>query len=117
MRPILFAVFFNLVMFPAIAQGKRMEAQPDSTKKILNVKAACGQCQFQMSGTGCELAVRIKGKNYFVDGTGINDHGDAHASDGFCQAIRKAQVQGEIVNNRFIASYFKLFPPGEKKLP
>ncbi|HEX7845212.1 MAG TPA: DUF6370 family protein [Chitinophagaceae bacterium] len=84
-------------------------AVPDSTKKILTVETSCGQCQFGMKDKkGCDLAVRIDGKAYFVDGTKIDDHGDAHASDGFCEAIRKAEVQGEIVNNRFKATYFKL---------
>lgn len=73
------------------------------------VEASCGQCQFHMTGKkGCDLAVRIDGKAYFVDGTKIDDHGDAHASDGFCEAIRKAEVQGEIVDGRFKATYFKL---------
>jgi len=84
---------------------------PDSTKKILIVETSCGECQFKMEGKGCELAVRINGKSYFVDGTSIDDHGDAHAKDGFCEAIRKAEVQGEIVNNRFKATYFKLITP------
>jgi hypothetical protein len=39
-------------------------------------------CQFGMEGHGCELAVRIDGKPYFVDGTDLH-HGDAHANDGF----------------------------------
>jgi hypothetical protein len=39
------------------------------TIKISIVEAACGQCQFEMEGYGCELAVRIDGKPYFVDGT------------------------------------------------
>ena len=84
---------------------------PDSTKKILVVEASCGQCKFQLKDKkGCDLAVRIDGKAYFVEGTSIDDHGDAHADDGFCQAIRKAEVQGKIVNNRFKATYFKLLP-------
>jgi hypothetical protein len=29
----------------------------------------------------CELAVRIDGKPYFVDGTSLDSHGDAHAND------------------------------------
>ncbi|SDZ92061.1 hypothetical protein SAMN05443667_101294 [Flavobacterium gillisiae] len=74
------------------------------------VEAACGQCQFEMEGYGCELAVRIDGKPYFVDGTSIDSHGDAHANDGFCAAIRKAAVVGEIKNNRFVVSSFKLLP-------
>ena len=33
-------------------------------------------------------------KKYWVDGTGIADHGDEHAADGFCEATRKAEVKG-----------------------
>lgn len=80
----------------------------DSTKAVKIVEVSCGQCQFKMAGKGCNLAVRIKGKSYFVDGTTIDEHGDAHADDGFCKAIRKAEVQGKIVKNRFVVSYFKM---------
>ena len=84
---------------------------PDSTKKILAVEASCGQCKFGLKHKkGCDLAVRIDGKAYFVEGTSIDDHGDAHATDGFCSAIRKAEVQGKIVNNHFKVTYFKLLP-------
>ena len=74
------------------------------------VEAACGQCQFKMKGHDCDLAVRIDGKSYFVDGTSIDSHGDAHADDGFCATVRKAEVVGTIVNNRFKATSFKLVP-------
>lgn len=77
------------------------------------VEAACGQCQFKMKGHECDLAVRIDGKTYFVDGTSIDAHGDAHAADGFCATVRKAQVVGAIVDNRFKTTSFKLLP--EKK--
>ena len=73
------------------------------------VEAACGQCQFGITGkAGCDLAVRIDGKSYFVDGTSIHDHGDAHADDGFCEAIRQAEVKGEIIDGRFNAESFTL---------
>ena len=73
------------------------------------VEAACGQCQFKMTEkSGCDLAVKIDGKSYFVDGTTIHDHGDAHADDGFCQAIRQVEVKGEIVDGRFKAESFTL---------
>ena len=88
---------------------------PDPNKKIQIVETACGECQFKLSGKGCELAVRIDGKSYFVDGTDIDSHGDAHAKDGFCNAVRKAEVQGEIVNDRFKVTYFKLLKSPEKK--
>lgn len=92
----------------ATAQSKT--SVPDSTKKILMVEASCGQCQFKMAGKGCSLAVRIDGKSYFVDGTTIDDHGDAHGEDGFCETVRKAEVQGQVVENRFKATYFRLLP-------
>ncbi|MHA4895013.1 DUF6370 family protein [Pedobacter sp. PWIIR3] len=72
------------------------------------VETACGECQFHLKGEDCDLAVRINGKAYFVDGTGIDDHGDAHAKDGFCNSIRKAEVTGKIVDGRFKAISFKL---------
>lgn len=61
-----------------------------------------------MNGSECELAVRINGKSYYVDGADIDSFGDAHAKDGFCNAISKAEVQGEIVGNRFIVTYLRL---------
>ena len=73
------------------------------------VDASCGQCQFGITGkAGCDLAVRIDGKSYFVDGTSIHDHGDAHADDGFCEAIRQAEVKGEIIDGRFKSDSFTL---------
>ena len=74
------------------------------------VEVSCGECQFGLKGKSCDLAVRIDGKAYFVDGTKIDDHGDAHAKDGFCETIRKAEVTGTIANNRFKVNTFKLLP-------
>ena len=88
---------------------------PDPNKKIQVVETACGECQFKLTGKGCDLAVRIDGKAYFVDGTDIDSHGDAHAEDGFCKAVRKAEVQGNLVNDRFKVTYFKLMKEAEKK--
>ena len=73
------------------------------------VEAACGQCQLGMTEkSGCDLAIRIDGKSYFVDGTSIHDHGDAHADDGFCEAIRQANVKGEIIEGRFKSESFTI---------
>ncbi len=75
------------------------------------VEVSCGQCQFGMKDKkGCDLAVRIDGKSYFVEGTKIDDHGDAHAKEGFCEAIRTAEVIGEVKGNAFVVTYFKLLP-------
>jgi len=112
--------FSSLVclFFISSAFGQKSDPKvstPDPNKKIQIVETACGECQFKLSGKGCELAVRIDGKSYFVDGTDIDSHGDAHAKDGFCNAVRKAEVQGEIVNDRFKVTYFKLLKNAEKK--
>ena len=65
--------------------------------------------QFGMAEkSGCDLAVRIDGKSYFVDGTNIHEHGDAHADDGFCEVIRNANVKGEIIEGRFKSESFIL---------
>ena len=103
MKNILYlAILFSATL--ASVQDKKEEPKPQI------VEASCGQCQFGMEGHGCELAVRMDGKSYFVDGSSIDSHGDAHAKDGFCAAIRKAEVTGKVVNNRFKATSFKLVP-------
>jgi hypothetical protein len=91
-----------------LAQAKK------ENSKIQIVEASCGQCQFKMEGKSCDLAVRIDGKSYFVEGTNIDSHGDAHADDGFCASIRKAEVIGEIKDNKFVVTYFKLLPINTK---
>ena len=96
----IFSLFVLLICFTIQAQEK---------PKTQIVEASCGQCQFGMTEKkGCDLAVRIDGKAYFVDGSNIDDHGDAHADEGFCNAISKASVKGEIIKGRFKAVEFKL---------
>lgn len=109
MKKIVFG-FIALLLFTAI------NAQDSTHKKLVfnpkvpvyEVAATCGTCMFKMEGKGCLLAVKFKGKNYFVDGTGLDDHGDAHDKEGFCNAIKKAKVQGSVVGDRFLVTYFEL---------
>ncbi|MEM8522812.1 DUF6370 family protein [Flavobacterium sp. PL12] len=103
MKKIVLATFL-FITATINAQDKKEEIKPQI------VEAACGQCQFNMKGYDCDLAVRIDGKSYFVDGTSIDSHGDAHADDGFCATIRKAEVVGKIVDNRFKVTSFKVLP-------
>ena len=101
--------FITAICILTFSLGFAQEKKEQPKTQI--VEAACGQCQFGMRDkSGCDLAVRIDGKSYFVDGTDIHKHGDAHATDGFCSAVRKAEVVGEIKEDRFVASSFKLLP-------
>jgi hypothetical protein len=76
--------------------------------KLTEVDASCGQCQFGMPGDGCDLAVKIEDEFYYVDGSSIDGHGDAHANDGLCNCVRKAIVSGKIIDGRFVASEMTL---------
>ncbi|WP_339888202.1 DUF6370 family protein [uncultured Flavobacterium sp.] len=106
-KTVLLLIFFSTLSI--FAQEKKITIE----KQI--VETSCGQCQFEMTDKkGCDLAIRVDGKAYFVEGTSIDDHGDAHAHDGFCQAVRKAEVSGEIVNEKFKVTHFALLPKEEK---
>ena len=110
-----FTLLLSFVITSAFSQvDTAVVKQPDPAKKIHVVKVACGQCKLGLSGHGCDLAVRFNGKAYFVEGTDINGHGDAHADDGFCNAVREAKVQGEVVNGKFLVTYFELLPEKKK---
>ncbi len=109
MKRILFYFAFSLMSLIALSQDSTF-AKLDLTKKVLIVDAACGQCQFKMAGKGCTLAIKIKGKSYFVDKAGIDDFGDAHSDEGFCNTVRKVKVQGVVNQGKFVPSYFKIIP-------
>jgi hypothetical protein len=109
MKRLIVLVCFACFAFAAQAQEKvKKETVVAAKQKPRIVETACGECKFDLEGKGCDLAVRIDGHAYFVDGTSIDEHGDAHAKDGFCNKIRKAEVTGKIVDGRFKASSFKL---------
>ena len=113
------AIFLSLSLFVTatlFAQTKESKTTtPDPAKKLQEVEASCGQCQLGLKGSGCALAVRIGDKSYFVEGSDIDSHGDAHADDGFCNKIRNAKVQGEVVDGKFKATYLQLLPTVVKK--
>lgn len=100
--------------------SKKKLVSPTSTsnfiKKIDNsgqVKglalASCGMCNFGMyNKKSCSLAIKINEDVYPVSGTDIDDHGDSHAKDGFCNAIRVAEIKGKIKNGRFFSENFIL---------
>ena len=70
--------------------------------------ASCGMCNFGMKDKRCSLAIQINEKAYHVRGTKIDDQGDSHAKDGFCNAVRIAKVSGKMKKNVFISESFEL---------
>lgn len=83
-------------------------AKNNEVKQVAEL--SCGQCKFGIEEPlGCDLAVKIDGKAYFIDGAHIDDFGDAHDINlGFCNVIRKANVVGKIEEGRFKATSIKL---------
>ena len=106
----LLVIVLCIVSTAAFAQKKKTTGTLDASKPVSTIEVSCGQCQFKLPGEGCDLAVRIGENAFYVDGTGINEHGDAHAKEGFCNSVRKAEVQGELENDRYKVTYFRLLP-------
>ena len=78
---------------------------------MYELETACGTCMFKMKGKGCVLAVKYNDSAYFIKGTNIDDYGDAHAKNGFCNAVKKARIQGELKDNIFWVTYFEVLNP------
>jgi len=93
-------LFLSLLIFLSCAQQK-------DKKHVAEI--SCGQCQFNIDGEGCSLAVRFNDKAYYVNGFTIDDFGDAHDEHtGFCNVIRKGKIKGIIEDGIFIASALTL---------
>ena len=103
---VLVGLLFSVGVFSQ--EKKKQKLVLDNTQPLLTLEASCGTCMFKMKGDGCKLAVRFEGKDYFVEGTGIDDHCDAHDQEGFCNAISKTKVQGKVKGDKFKVSYFEL---------
>ena len=98
------------------APEKKAKAASNARSVVIEnrvVDASCGQCQLGLPGTGCDLAVAFDGKAYYVDGSHIDDHGDAHAPTGMCNAIVQATVSGSVVDGRFLADEFAVVVPSD----
>ena len=118
----MYCVNFNLVavaaLFVFVGCNSQTPTPINAPTKLVDsqilvdreVEASCGECQFKMEGKSCDLAIRVDGKTYFVDGSSIDDHGDAHGDDGMCQCVRKAKVSGTIENGRFTSTKFEVLP-------
>jgi hypothetical protein len=116
MKKLIILLGLGFAALTAAAQTTASAGKEQTPTVLKNkvVEIACGECKFKMKGKSCDLAIRIDGKSYFVDGKTVDDFGDAHAKHGFCNAISKAEVTGEIVNDRFKATTIKLLTKQKK---
>ena len=117
MRLILYTIIATYFFSSNILLLSQNKHKPQGAMRInLIVDASCAKCQFdKKSDKDCLLAVEIHSDIYYVEGTTIDDHGDAHASDGFCNVVRKAHVEGAIDDGRFYLDKFRLLKYREKK--
>ena len=99
-----------LILFTALALGGCATQPVVALQQPTVVEAACGECKFGLKGDDCDLAIRLNGHSYFVDGVAADALGDAHARDGICETIRKARVTGEVKGGRFVVTSFELLP-------
>ena len=103
---VLLMVFIPFASFGQKPLKNKLKFNPEIN--LIKAEAACGICMLDMQGKECELAVKIKDSKYYVIGTGIDDHGDAHSKKGFCSAVKKADIQGKIMDNNFHVTHFEL---------
>ena len=117
MRLILDTVIFFYFFSSNIVLPFQNELKSEHTMRVnLIVDASCAKCQMGKNNDDeCFLAVEINSDIYYVEGTTIDDHGDAHAIDGFCNVVRKAHVEGIIDDGRFYLDKFRLLKYREKK--
>jgi len=102
----LFITFLLIVDISTIAQ--QISLDTSGMRVNLIVDTSCAKCQFNKADDECLLAVEIHSEIYYVNGTTIDDHGDAHGSDGFCNVIRKAHVEGVVDGNKFLLEKYSL---------
>ena len=81
-----------------------LESVPRNNYVEGNVLISCGMCNFMNGDNDCALAIKVGSKVFSVKGVGIDDHGDSHAKDGYCNVIKKVYVEGRVRGKSFTAN-------------
>jgi hypothetical protein len=115
MKKCMLSLIFIFTVHISMAQQSKLSKKPDPRKELIEVEAGCGMCQFGLKDKDCLLAIRTDDKVLHVKGTDIDDHGDAHGDDGFCNATHRARVQGRKKGETFVVTYFELIPKTAKQ--
>ena len=69
-----------------------------------NVLISCGMCNFMNGDNDCALAIKVGRDVLSLKDVGIDDHGDSHAKDGYCNVIKKVYVEGKVRGKTFKAN-------------
>ena len=119
---IIYFLTFNLIYAGCgsckVSNKKEIDLKPnielldklDDNGKVKGfVLASCGMCNFGMDRKdGCSLAIMVGESKFKVKGVGIEDYGNSHAEDGFCNAVRVASVVGNVKKNVCFLESFEL---------
>ena len=69
-----------------------------------NVLISCGMCNFMNGDNDCAIAIKVGRDVLSLKDVGIDDHGDSHAKDGYCNVIKKVYVEGRVRGKTFKAN-------------
>ena len=69
-----------------------------------NVLISCGMCNFMNGDNDCALTIKVGQSVLSLKDVGIDDHGDSHAKDGYCNVIKKVYVEGRVRGKTFKAN-------------
>ena len=80
-----------------------LESVPRNNYIEGNVLISCGMCNFMNGDRDCALTIKVGSEVLTVRDVGIDDHGDSHARDGYCNVIKKVYVEGRVKGKSFKA--------------
>ena len=108
-------IWIVLVVVGCSSNTGQLAPEPQVTGATHEIEAGCAMCIYEMPDIEeCVLAVRWDDKDWLVDGSGIDDHGDAHASDGLCLVARPGKmVATSTEGNRVVVESLTLVPQKE----
>jgi len=92
----------------SVSKTGLLEKVPANKYVAGTVLVSCGMCNFLTSENDCSMAIKIGSDIYKVSEKNIDDHGDSHASDGYCNVIKKVYVEGNVKSNKFFPTKMEI---------
>jgi hypothetical protein len=119
MRNLFTLIFFLTISFQSVQAGcggcGPSRAHKEEKKGLVeiiprnnyiegNVLISCGMCNFMNGDNNCAIAIKVGRDVLSLKDVGIDDHGDSHAKDGYCNVIKKVYVEGRVRGKTFKAN-------------